>query len=219
MGVRVLARSTTTTLATLEDRLKAVLGAPSLQKSKTRWKRQCVYHLPRSAESGLRELFVLQSSESAIGEQYIVSSSERSGVRVLRAGPEISTVIEATNTHTQRLKVTIEGVAHPCGDFVVRLGQLFLNGSLAGVAVEAEYLPCALASAAGPCAPLHAFLDLLLPEEEGSTSYYSSAKTECFSGVTGLPAAFSEEHGALLLVGLMREKLLPTAFAGKRRRE
>jgi hypothetical protein len=225
MGIRCLARAPSLPITTLEQRLSA-LGAVPIPEC-TRWWRQCIYQLPRNAEMGLHELFVLRSSEDADGEQHIVHRTRAArpaaegdaaaaaaakgddAVRVLRAGAEIATVLTAMQTHTQRLKVEIEGSAHACGDFVVRIGQLFVNqGALAGVAVELEYLPCALASAAASNAPLHAFLDLLLTKKEHD---FSSSTHECFRGACDLPRAFGPEHNALLFVGLMQKKLLSGA--------
>jgi hypothetical protein len=214
MGIRCLARAPSLPIATLEERL-AALGAVPMPES-ARWWRQCIYQLPRQAEMGLHELFVLHSSEGTDGEKLIVHRARAaqqggaggSAVRVLRAGSEITAVLTAMQTHNQRLKVELQGSAHACGDFVVRIGQLFINqGSLAGVAVEIEYLPCALASAAATNAPLHAFLDLVLPPALKERDFASSS-VECFRDACDLPRAFGPEHCALLFVGLMREKLL-----------
>jgi hypothetical protein len=201
MGVRVLARTTTEPLATLEARLNA-LGA----RHGGRWRTACNYLLPRAADSGLHELFEVTSSEEG-GDRHLVARARGGGVRVLRAGASIGAVLEATHTHVARVKVAIEGAVHLCGDFVVRMGQCFHNGSLAGVALDVEYLPCPLASSAATAQPLHAFVDRLLPAAERD---YSSAQAECFSGVNArsLPDAFGPEHAALLLVGLMRARLL-----------
>ena len=208
MGVRCLARSTTTTLDTLAERL-ANMGA-ELMAGGMRWHRKCAYQLPRFPEAGLQELFVLQSSEGAEGEQYIVSRSKTTDggdavKRVLRAGAEMSAVLEAMQTHSQRLKVTLDGTAHKCGDFVVRFGQLSINNNLAGVAVEVEYLPCNIAAAAATNAPLHAFLDTVLPEDERD---FSSSTVECFADACDLPIVFGHEHCVLLFVGLMQSRLL-----------
>jgi hypothetical protein len=218
MGVRVLARSTSTTLKALEARVEA-LGATVRD---VRWRCNCTYMIPRSRDMGFAELFVLSSSEDLGGEQYLVSrdrmppssdlataagataaaAAGSGAVRVLRAGAGMSAVLEAMQTHSQRLKVAVEGRAHACGDFVVRMGELFLNSTLAGIAVELEYLPCSLASAAATVAPLQALLDKLLPSGERD---FCSSSTECFHEACGLPAAFGLEHGALLYVGLMRQ--------------
>ena len=178
--------------------------------------------------AGLHEMFALQTSETTAGNHFLVTrdtplsgtsagpaatgSSEQEGhgrVRVLRAGPEITAVLDAMHTHTQRLRVLIEGTVHPCGDFVVRLGQLYLNNTLTGAVVDVEYLPCALASQAS-AAPLHAFLDLLVPPAERD---FCSGDVECFRGAQQLPEAFGYEHGTLMVVALMRTKLLSTDAA------
>ena len=148
MGVRVLARTTVAPLAQLEARLAALGGRPT-----GRWRTACTYMLPRASDSHLHELFDVQPEGG--GERYLVSRSGGAGggVRVLRAGASIGAILDATHTHTARIKVLLDGGVHCCGDFIVRLGQFFHNGTLAGVCVEVEYLPCALATAAAaaPC--------------------------------------------------------------------
>ena len=139
MGIRVLARSAESSLAILEARL-ASLGA-NLDSSAPRWRQQCIYMRPRNDDSGLQGLFVLQASEDLDGAQHIVSqgripsladasafpaTTAPNHVRVMRAGPEIASVLEAMQTHSQRLKVAIEGGSHACGDFCVRLGEVRL---------------------------------------------------------------------------------------------
>lgn len=192
-GVRLLARTQTQTLAQIEERLDA-LGA--VRSTSVRWRCACNY-------LRLQELFVLQTAE-APGTHFVVvaKSAGSPGERVLRVGAEHTALLDLAQANAQRLKVTLEGAVHTCGDFVVRAGQLFLNGSLNGVAVEVEYLPCALAASAA--APLDAFVDLLLPPAERD---FCSAEVECFQEAEGLPAAFALEHSALLLVGLSRARL------------
>ena len=175
MGVRSLARSTTATLASVEARLVG-LGATPLP-SAPRWRRQCLVMLPRFPDTGLHELFVLSGSDSSQDSHYLVSRAPHSSVlRVVSAGPEITAILDAADTHNQRLKVGLEGRMHECGDFLIRLGNLFLNGALSGVVLEVEYLPCALACTAATCAPLHALVDMLLPPAERD---FCSSATEC----------------------------------------
>jgi len=169
MGVRVLARTTSASLAVVEARLEALGARPG-----SRWRVQCAYLLPRAADSGLHEIFDVQSSECGGTRFLVVREREGAGLRVVRAGATIGAVLEATHTHVARTKVLLEGTEHACGDFVVRAGQLFLNGKLAGVvrrrrdrdrgrslapencvlapplaqAVDIEYLPCPLAASA-----------------------------------------------------------------------
>ena len=136
---RILARTQTCSLPQVEARL-AELGAERLPSS--RWRCTCNYL--RS-----EELFVLHTME-APSEHFIVTKAAGGGERVLRAGAELEPLIEKAQACAQRLNVLIEGSVYACGDFVVRVGQLFLNkGTLTGVAVEVEYLPCTLATAAG----------------------------------------------------------------------
>ena len=192
---RVLARTTACTLADIEGRLEA-LGAV---RAPSRWRVQCNY-LRR------QEIFVLQTTEAPL-VHFVISAA--TGVRVQRAGAEHTALIDLAQTGAQRLKVLMEGSVYTCGDFVVRVGQLFLNGMLNGLAAEVEYLPCALATAAA--APLEAFIDVLLPAAELD---FCSSRTECFRDAQDLPSEFSLEHSALLLVGLMRARLgVPAATA------
>lgn len=188
---RILARTQTCSLPQVEARL-AELGAERLPSS--RWRCTCNYL--RS-----EELFVLHTME-APSEHFIVTKAAGGGERVLRAGAEFEPLIEKAQACAQRLNVLIEGSVYACGDFVVRVGQLFLNkGTLTGVAVEVEYLPCTLATAA--VAPLAAFIDLLLPSGERD---FCSSEVECFAS-NDLPCEFTLEHSALLVVGLMRARL------------
>ena len=202
MGVRLLARTTVAPLAQMEARLAALGGRPT-----GRWRTACTYMLPRASDSKLHELFDVQPEGG--GERYLVSRGAEGEVRVLRAGASISAILAATNTHTARIKVLLDGGVHGCGDFVVRLGQFFHNGTLAGVCVEVEYLPCALATAAA-AAPLQALLDRLLPEAERD---YCSAQSECFADAHDLPALVGPEHSALLLVGLLRARILSSSVS------
>ena len=66
MGVRVLVRTKSEPLATIEARLEA-LGARPIG----RWRAACSYMLPRDAETGLHEIFDVQASEGS-GERYLV---------------------------------------------------------------------------------------------------------------------------------------------------
>ena len=203
MGVRLLARTTTSPLSLLEQRLEALGSRPT-----GRHKTMCSYMRPRAEKSGLQEIFDIAPSET--GERYLVSHASDGAIRVLRAGSGIAAIIDATNTHTSRVKVSLEGHTHACGDFVIRASQFFHNGKLSGVCVELEYLPCGLAAAAA--APLQALLDRLLPEAERD---FCSASSECFSGVLDLPQLVGPEHSALLLVGLLRSRVLMTAFGDR----
>ena len=210
MGIRCLARTTTTPIAKLEARLAQIGAKPS----DVRWCPQCTYLLPRAADTGvLQELFVLTLSpadESSGGsgnggrEMCIVSQDGSGSKRVLRAGHSMATVLEQMNTHVQRLRISVEGKTFLCGDFVVRLGQLQLNKTLAGAALEVEYLPCPVAASLASNQPLTAFLDILLPLGERD---FDSTAIECLDAVD-LPKLFGEEHGALLMVTLMREKFV-----------
>ena len=220
MGVRVLARSTSTPLATLEARVAQLGGVGAVG----RWRTQCSYLLPRAGDAGLHDLFVFSYESSAAdpdsgggggggGNEVCLVSQDAGttgGVRVLRAGRGMFTILEQMNTHAQRLRVSIEGGEHHCGDFIVRVGQLVLNTTLAGAVLEIEYTPCTLASMASEAQPLHALLELLLPRDE---SDFCSNATECFHLARDLPETFGDEHGALLMVALMRERLLTKGAA------
>ena len=206
MGVRLLARSMVTSPADLVTRVER-LGSKPPQSN--RWRVQCAFMLPRSA--GRREIFVLQTSEMPNAQLIVLheplpeasgEGSNGNAVRVVRSGPEDAPALELAQTHTQRLKIQIEGSVLLCGDFIVRVGQLTLNTTLSGTVMEVEYLPCAVANA--PAAPLKAIADLLLPADERD---FCSSETECFRDAVGLPARFSLEHSTLLLVGLMRSRL------------
>jgi hypothetical protein len=201
MGVRLLIR-TSTDAEEVVARLERLGGA----RSGSRWRVQCAYMLPRS--ESLQELFLFQSSEAPHANQLVYRGESTlaapSGhVRVLEAGAGVSATLDLVSTHVHRLKALIEGSAHQCGDYVVRLGQLFLNTTSAGTAVEVEYLACDSVSAA-MVAPLEAFAKLLLPPAERD---FCSSDTECYRDATGLPAGFGPAHSALLLVGLMRARL------------
>lgn len=209
MGVRVLARVPSISLPELMVRLDDLGGS----RSSARWRVQCNYMLPRTADAGLRHLFVVQMSD-APRAHFIVSrtraakvegaaTGDGEEVRVLRAGPEIATVLEVMHTHRERLKLVVEGSTYRCGDFVVRVGQVFRNSALAGAAAEIEYLPCT--NAAVCSAPLEAFADMLVPSDERD---FCSMETECFQDVQDLPAAFGVEHSALLFVGLVRARMV-----------
>ncbi|EOD35471.1 hypothetical protein EMIHUDRAFT_201586 [Emiliania huxleyi CCMP1516] len=128
-----------------------------------RWRTHCLYFKPKVAaaapsadaaeiaptpplEPPLEEVCVLHYSERP--EVYFVCRAgtvqERLGDL---AGVEACTLGESTlgETHSQRLRITAEGAEFRFGDFIVRLGGLFLNASVGGTVVEAEYLPCSRA--------------------------------------------------------------------------
>lgn len=201
-GVRLLARTTVTPLSQLEARIEA-LGARPIG----RWRTACTYMLPKVKESVLHELFDVQPTEDG-DQRYLISRAGDGDVRVLRAGSGIGAVLDATNTHSAKMRVLLEGVAHECCDFVVRAGQFFHNGKLSGACVELEYLPCAHAASAAAAAPLQALLDRLLPAAERD---FCSTQSECFADARDLPTLMGPEHAALLLVGLVKARLIQTA--------
>ena len=119
-GVRILSYTSTTGASdVLHARIEA-LGAERVG----RWRTQCVYYHPRHEGSGVDDLFTVHYGDQP---QLLMS-----GDVIMAAGPEIVGVVEAMRTHTQRLKVTAEGSIHRCGDFVVRMGPLFLNETVSG---------------------------------------------------------------------------------------
>ena len=189
---RVLTRTQTRSIAQVEDRLEE-LGAV---RSSARWRFACNYLRQH-------ELFLCHTVEAPAVHFVVTKASEgASGERVVRVGMEHSGLLDLAQANTQRLKVLLDGSVHTCGDFVVRAGQLFLNGTLNGVAIEVEYLPCALATAAA--APLAAFVDVLLARGDRD---FCSSEVECFRDVQNLPHNFDLEHSVLLLIGLMRSRL------------
>ena len=191
-GARLLVRTITHSIAEVESRVVA-LGAV---RSASRNRVQCNYFRRN-------ELFLLQTAESP-AFHYIIMTSKDNGctsTRIRLAGPDTAPLLKQAQANAQLLKVSVEGPVYLCGDYVVRLGQLFFNNTLSGVVVEIEYLPCCLASAAA--APLDALADRLLPAGERD---FSSSETECFRDVQDLPDRFGVEHSALLLVGLMRHR-------------
>ena len=204
MGQRLLARTTTAPLSLLEERLEALGARPT-----GRYKTTCSYLLPRAPDTGLQELFDIAQSETA--QRYLVSHGGDGATRVMRSGPGIGAILDASHTHTQRVKVVIEGHAHSCGDFVVRAGQFYKNDKLSGVCVELEYLPCALPSAIA--APLQALLNRLLPEAERD---FCSSSSDSYADARDLPPLVGPEHSALLLVGLLRSRVLMTKAAESR---
>ena len=190
MGVRLLSYTASTSASDAVQSRLAALGA----EKAGRWRTQCTYFNPRIEAQGLQDLFSVQLGELP-ETQFLVSA----GV-VLDAGHEIGGVVEAMRTHSQRLKVTAEGGLHRCGDFVVRLGRVFLNESLTGTLVDVEYVPCQAAGAAAGL--LSEFLALLLPPAERDFC----STDDCYVGK--LPRAFSGGHAACQFVALLRARLL-----------
>ena len=200
MGVRALVRTAAVSLDELTARIETI-GAV---RSTGRWQVHCSYM--RQAE-----LFVCQTADMHFlvthnqpklpGTTAMSGDVDRSRMHVLRADNDAVAMLDQAQTHAQRLKVKIDGSVHNCSDFVIRLGQLFHNSKLSGVAMDVEYLPCAAASRM--IAPLAAIIDLLLPPAERD---FSSLDVECFQGVheADLPEYFADEHAVLLLVGLVK---------------
>ena len=85
--------------------------------------------------------------------------------------------------------VVAEGPALPCGDFVLRIGQLFLNASVSRTVVEVEYLPCSRAGAGSGL--LREFVELL------GEQFDFLGLDQSYADVPGLPAQFSRQHAAL----------------------
>ncbi|KAL1504910.1 hypothetical protein AB1Y20_008677 [Prymnesium parvum] len=197
MGVRLLAH-TQASSDTLDERLER-LGC----KFTTRWQIRCAFLRPNPAATqaaGIADMFMFQASEQP--QVYYILSQ---GV-LLVAGLEISSVIDEMGTHAKRLRVTVDGSAHECGDFMVRVGKLQLNQQVQGTVVEVEYKPCSLAKA--EMSVLREFLGLLLPETqaEGSRDFISSAN--CFDLAQDLPAEFSLQHSVCQFVSLIRAKII-----------
>lgn len=215
MRARILARAAKqVSLAELSKRLDEVADEPA-----GRWRVTCSYFRPGVADAGLEDLFVFVTSETEL--HYVVHIDKAAKAsRVLEAESQIGALIDGMQTHTQRLKVTAEGTAHRCGDFVVRSAQLFHNSVPAGIVVEVEYLACDDPSA--ELAPLHEFLDHVLPPAQRE---FCSAAAACCSRALGLPARSSMQHAALQFVAMVRARLLhdgaePEAGAsGARKRE
>lgn len=202
MGVSRLAVSQQCSLTSLTKQLDAMADEPS-----GRWHVSCSYLRPLVPGEAC-ELFVLATSEAeahhvvSVGRGVAGSAAGR--LRVVEAGPQIGSVLAAVQSHVQRSKVTAEGTVHRCGDFVVRLAQLFLNATPAGVAVEVEYLPST--DAAAKLAPLDQFLDLVLPPAQ--RDFCSAA--DGAGGAMGLSDRFGTAHTALQFVGMVRARLLTT---------
>ena len=202
MGVRMLGY---TTAAGSSDALHSRLDALGAEQT-GRWRTQAVYLHPRDATTGmLSDLFMVTFGEQP-HVQYVVS-----GVVVVEAGHEIVGVIEMARTHVQRLKVTAEGTSFQCGDFIVRLGHLFLNENLRGTCCEVEYTPCA--AVAGGAGLLRELLAQLLPPNE--MDYGSEEASRLQATYPKLPSTCGWEHAACQFVGLMRARLLPTLEAQK----
>ena len=161
MGVRVLARTTTTPLSALEAKLASLGATPHAG----RWKTEVRYlrdptvaaaaTTAGAAASGLNDLFDVTIDAFGISadgggggtaERLIVMggggtsaqpAASSAVVRVLRAGVGIGSILDACKTHVPRTYVRVEGKeVWFCGDFVVRLGQLFVNQKERGTAVE-----------------------------------------------------------------------------------
>mmetsp|Transcript_27751 Transcript_27751/g.81194 ORF Transcript_27751/g.81194 Transcript_27751/m.81194 type:complete len:151 (+) Transcript_27751:1-453(+) len=132
-------------------------------------------------------------------EHYLLSQ----GV-LLVAGSEIASVIDEMDTHVKKLRVTVDGSAYECGDFVVRVGHVHLNQTLQGTVLEIEFKPCSLAAAGAE--PLREFVNMLLPEaSDGSKAgrdFLSSPA--CFELARDLPKQFSPQHSVCQFVSLMR---------------
>lgn len=179
-----------------------------------RWRTHCLYFKPKVAaaapsadaaeiaptpplEPPLEEVCVLHYSERP--EVYFVCRAgtvqERLGDL---AGVEACTLGESTlgETHSQRLRITAEGAEFRFGDFIVRLGGLFLNASVGGTVVEAEYLPCSRAGCGE--AVLKDFVALLL---EGEAAGFVAGEAP---RAAGLPRRFGRGHAALQFVRLLR---------------
>uniref|UniRef100_A0A7S0P1D4 Mediator of RNA polymerase II transcription subunit 20 n=1 Tax=Calcidiscus leptoporus TaxID=127549 RepID=A0A7S0P1D4_9EUKA len=155
--------------------------------------------------------------------QYVVSEG-----RCVRAGEGMGAVLESLGTHTRGLEASAKGSVLEVGDFVVRVGVLFLNSNVSeGTVIEIEYKPCADASAGG--ALLREFLWLLLdaarvlhagggaPANQVPASpdpYALEALGEFapdFVAEPGslspdfLPRAFSRQHAALQFDAMLRK--------------
>lgn len=119
-----------------------------------RWRMQLTYFQPLVASVGLEELSLLHFSDQP-KELFLATQEE-----VMQMGIEHAHFLESLQTHAQRVKATCEGSVYACGDFLVRIGPLFMNARVSGTLVEVEYLPTA---ATAPAAPLLAeFLQSLL---------------------------------------------------------
>eukprot|EP00965_Chrysotila_dentata_P113778 3761193-Pleurochrysis_carterae.AAC.6 len=165
--------------------------------------------------------------------------------QVLEAGAEMSLVLEMMQTHSQRLKAIAEGPQFQCGDFLVRVGSLFLNANVSeGTVVEIEYLPCTHAERGTVL--LKEFLDLLLSrdptvadeDDAGNAGTGANEKrqpdgretsgisawtpdfvssTDCFAVDTVLPSDFSFQHSALQFESLVHSLIgvAPPRKAGR----
>lgn len=190
MGVRLLAHT-----GSGPEAIQARLDEYGAKRS-ARWQVTCTYLRPAPTHArDLDDLFQLQSSERPAE---VLTFSARDGT-LLEAGEEFSSVVDDMQTHVRKLKVSAEGSENDCGDFVVRLGQLFLNGKLEGTVLEVEFRPCTQPSGA---ALLREFLSTLLPKEE--RDFVST--DEAFTRARELPRQFGPPHSVCQFIDLMRQR-------------
>ena len=195
MGVRLLAHTQASSEG-LDKRLEQLNC-----KFAAKWQIRCTFLRPnpKVQQPGLADMFTLQGTEQP-HLIYMLSQNV-----LLVAGQEIAGVIEEMDTHVKKLRVSVDGSAHECGDFIVRVGKLYLNNQLQGTVVEVEFKPCSVAGEG--IEPLREFVGMLLPENVdirvGAGRDFMSSET-CFELARDLPKHFSPQHSVCQFVSLMR---------------
>ena len=200
MGVRLLAHTKASSEG-LDERLEQLNC-----KFASKWQIRCTFLRPNPnvQHQGLADMFMYRATEQP-HLIYILSQKV-----LLVAGQEFEGVVDEMDMHVKKLRVSVDGSAHECGDFVVRVGKLYLNQQLQGTVLDVEFKPCSLASEG--VEPLKEFVSMLLPESVGAGRDFMSSEA-CFELARDLPKRFGPQHSVCQFVSLMRGlSFLPTSM-------